>query len=296
MDMFEPGTLWDKICAVTDRGLQRGALQPIPTVSRFVQDGRVRFLVRVVHNLARKDLAARPEKQPDGGRPNPFLPYDRELYVADASETHVCLLNKFNVVEHHLLIVTRQFEHQQTQLGLDDFAALTRCMAEFDGLGFYNSGTLAGASQPHKHLQYVPLPLTAAGPRLPVEPVLDQELPPAGAGRAGSLGFRHAAARLLRGAVGLSHREAGDLLTAYHLLLQTLGMDLPGGRQQLIATPYNLLVTRQWMMIVPRTRESFHAISFNALAFAGALLVRREEELELLANTGPLQVLRDVTQ
>ena len=32
-------------------------------------------------------------------------------------------------------------------------------LAEFDGLGFYNGGETAGASQPHKHLQIVPLPL-----------------------------------------------------------------------------------------------------------------------------------------
>ena len=32
-------------------------------------------------------------------------------------------------------------------------------MAEFEGLAFYNAGTVAGASQRHKHLQMVPLPL-----------------------------------------------------------------------------------------------------------------------------------------
>ena len=34
---------------------------------------------------------------------NPFLPYEEDLYVCDLSPTHVCLLNKFNVVDHHFL-------------------------------------------------------------------------------------------------------------------------------------------------------------------------------------------------
>ena len=41
---------------------------------------------------------------------NPFLPYDPDLVVADISDTHVALLNKFNVIDHHLLIVTRCFK------------------------------------------------------------------------------------------------------------------------------------------------------------------------------------------
>ena len=40
-----------------------------------------------------------------------------------------------------------------------DFDALARGLAAIDGLAFYNGGTVAGASQPHKHLQLVPVPL-----------------------------------------------------------------------------------------------------------------------------------------
>ncbi|NIO40609.1 MAG: phosphorylase, partial [Burkholderiales bacterium] len=38
---------------------------------------------------------------------NPFLPYGKDLFVSDISETHLALLNKFNVIDYHLLIVTR---------------------------------------------------------------------------------------------------------------------------------------------------------------------------------------------
>ena len=80
------------------------------------------------------------------------------MFVADISPTHVCLLNKFNVIDHHLLVVTRAFEEQDAAINAADFAALWVCMAEVDGLAFYNGGKLAGASQRHKHLQIAPLP------------------------------------------------------------------------------------------------------------------------------------------
>ena len=92
--------------------------------------------------------------------------------MADISDTHAAILNKFNVLEHHLLIITRDFEDQETLLTLRDFQALWTCMSEYNGLGFYNGGVAAGASQPHKHLQLVPLPLAPEGPQVPIEPLL----------------------------------------------------------------------------------------------------------------------------
>ena len=132
-----------------------------------MEDGGIRFLIRILRHLARKPRREAPDASPAAARPNPFLPYDPAMYVADASPTHVCLLNKFNVVERHLLIVTRAFEDQETPLTQPDFEALWTCLAEAEGLGFYNSGAVAGASQPHKHLQLVPLPLDPTASRCP---------------------------------------------------------------------------------------------------------------------------------
>ena len=79
---------------------------------------------------------------------NPFLPYDEDLYVADLSPTHVCLFNKFNVFEHHLLIVTRQFVDQETPLDRTDFEALAVAMAEIDGLGTLVDRDLSSFGRP----------------------------------------------------------------------------------------------------------------------------------------------------
>ena len=62
-----------------------------------------------------------------------------------------------------------------------------------------------------------------------------------------------------------------------------------------VITPYNLLITREWMMMVPRSREDFAGISFNALAFCGALLVRNTDQAEQLKSAGIANALKSVT-
>ena len=67
---------------------------------------------------------------------NPFLPYDEDLWVAHLSATHTLLLNKFNLVAHHTLVVTREFEAQEAPLSAGDLAATrasmqARCCACF---------------------------------------------------------------------------------------------------------------------------------------------------------------------
>jgi sulfate adenylyltransferase (ADP) / ATP adenylyltransferase len=133
-------------------------LHSIETEQEIIEDRGMWFVVRRVSSLARRDLDRRRSKTAATAPVDPFLPYDPDLFVADISDTHVGLLNKFNVVTHHLLIVTRRFEPQEALLDRKDFGALCSCLAQIDGLGFYNGGRIGGASQPHKHLQLIPLP------------------------------------------------------------------------------------------------------------------------------------------
>ncbi|MEJ2131872.1 MAG: phosphorylase, partial [Gammaproteobacteria bacterium] len=53
----------------------------------------------------------------------------------------------------------------------------------------------------------------------------------------------------------------------------------------------NLLMTQDWMLIVPRGQEHVAGVSINALGFAGSLFVESTEELERLRDIGPMQVL-----
>lgn len=58
--------------------------------------------------------------------------------------------------------------------------------------------------------------------------------------------------------------------------------------------PYNLLVTRQWLLLVPRSQEFFEGISINALGFVGALLVKEVAQLAMLRKQGPMSALQHV--
>ncbi len=265
------------------RATDAGAIEAISTECEYVEDQGVRFVVRRVSNLARKAVARRLQRQRERSakRPeNPFLPYDERLFVCNLSPTHLCLLNKFNVVDHHLLVVTREFREQREPLGEADFEALAFCLEAIDGLGFYNAGREAGASQRHKHLQLVSLPLAPEGPAVPLEPRLASQAAD-GPGVA-DLPFRHAFVRLPS-----ARPEA--LEGGYRGLLERLQVDAA-------AQPYNLLATRRWMLLVPRSRERFQTISVNTLGFAGSLLVRNGRELERVREVGPMRILREVGQ
>jgi len=242
----------------------------------------VRFAVRLAVGKDRK-RGPRAEPPPSG---DPFLPYETSMYVSDVGPRHVCLLNKFPVMRDHALLVTREFEEQTTPLGNADFEALWTLLGELGGLGFYNAGPIAGASQRHRHLQVVPTPL-GRGPRpTPIEPLLDDARFDAPLGRAPGLPFLHAIARL-RSCQRQATGDAARALSAlYHEMARAFGCDREG-------RPYNLLVTREWMLFVPRAREGPSGLSLNALAFAGALFVRGQEQLERVRAAGPMSLLRE---
>lgn len=307
MDTLElqPGTLWPALLRQTEHALQCQALRPIETIETSIEDHGVRFVVRQVSSLALKARAreAQVSVRTAADTPfNPFLPYDPDLFVASISPTHVALLNKFNVIDHHLLIVTRAFERQETLLDLADFTALAACMAEFDGLGFYNGGPDAGASQPHKHLQMVPLAadggLGGPGGSVPMEAAWRDVPPACGVPQSvPALPFRHAFCRLeLPADSSRKHEAAHGLENAYHALLAAAGISgIEAKGEQLQSGPYNLLVTRRWMLVVPRAAECVEGVSINALGFAGSLFVRDAQQLDVVKRLGPMKLLERVT-
>lgn len=281
-----PGTLWPRVITQTQSALENGALQPIATEIHSLEEQGVNFLVRILANLERKAQAKKLQTTTKPKDFNPFLPYDANLFVGDLSATHVCLLNKFNAVDHHLLIITRDFEEQENLLNLEDFTAAVLALTEIDGLVFYNSGKLAGASQRHKHLQLVPLPLVDTNISFPLEPWF---LAAMGAGK--SLPFQQAIAPCPQNCQSEPEKLAAHLEITYRQLLQQLDLWQPASPKP---KAYNLLMTRQWLMLIPRSQESYNGIEVNALGFVGALLVRNTSQLEQLQTIGPFTLLKKV--
>lgn len=289
---LQAGTLQHAIEHRTRQAMAGGVLRPIETKCTLIDDGGVRFVVRSVSNLRHKNE----DKEAQQRRPgNPFLPYEKPLFVTDISDTHIALLNKFNVIRHHLLIVTRRFEDQETLLTLPDMQALWVCLAEFEALGFYNGGTVAGASQRHKHLQMVPLPLAPTGPAVPVEPLIALASVGETTHTLAGLSFVHACSRLDPRLSARPEEAAEVTLERYYALLNAVGITATSSNDHLWqSAPYNLLITRRWMLLVPRSKEFFESISINALAFAGSLFVRSEEQMQAVDAAGPMRVLQQV--
>ncbi len=273
--MIDGSDLWRRVDEVTRREQGR-ALESVPTACEiFVEDG-IPYQLRVLQGFHPKRHAKKEQKRT--GR-NPFLPPEPDLFVGNLSPTHGAVLNKFNVFGGHLLVITREFASQEGLLDERDFDALLVAMEGVDGLGFYNAGRQAGASQPHRHLQVAPLPLLPSTEGWPTP--IDAEIT---GGR--PLPYSHVLAVLEGRPLGRS--DAPRLFELFRSLMAD--QRLANGDR-----PYNLLLTRRWMMVVPRTLDRFERISINALGFAGSLLVRDRELLDLVKTLGPGAVLRGVT-
>jgi len=253
---------WSLVVTRSADAQSLGTQLPIESEEHPLPDAGLPFVVRVARGLSRKPRAPEPTAAAPAGTRNPFLPpFEPGLLVQELTPTHRVLLNKFNVFAHHALVVTTGFEPQAQRLGLPDFDALHRCLEGVDGLVFYNSTAVAGASQPHRHLQVIPLPVPLVPGKVQLPCLAD--LVPLPASPDGSL-------------------------RAYREALARLGRDHDGA-------DYNLLCTREWMLIVPRARESVGEISLNALAFAGSFFVKTEAQLAHLRATGPATALKLAT-
>lgn len=155
-----------------NRALESGACKKADTQVELLHDNILHtdFILRVSAIVRDKPIHITTQSngttdvpQPQLVSPpnNPFLPYDPAMWVCHITNTHTLLLNKFNLVDHHVLVITQDYAPQEQLLCLEDFTATCAVLHAMQpaGLAFFNCGPLSGASQPHKHVQLLPLPL-----------------------------------------------------------------------------------------------------------------------------------------
>ncbi len=258
--------------------------------------------------------------------------------MAELSGSHTLVLNKFNVVARHLLLVTREFESQDDPVNALDYRHMLQVFACFPEatppLAFYNFGPHSGKSQPHKHLQILPMPLApsligAASQQsrallseeesaaallegAPSPDLLTRRFPLAAQVEEGVRASRSAGGALVSGVDGLPFLcflaampegagEAGG--EAGEALGRRLEAHYAAAKREAMARheiaegewSYNLLVTREWWMLVPRSRDSFGPIGINAMGFAGTFLLRTNEELDFVTRqANPMDILANV--
>lgn len=92
--------------------------------------------------------------------------------VPPSSPSHYLMLNKFPIIPGHFMLVTKANKAQTQKLEQDDIEAVYSCLrswAEDDDdenarelFAFFNSGEHSGASQAHRHVQFIPVEGMAA--------------------------------------------------------------------------------------------------------------------------------------
>ncbi|KZT10673.1 HIT-like protein [Laetiporus sulphureus 93-53] len=297
------------------RALEAGDVLFFPsTVHRYVEHN-VEFEIRLCPALQKKpqlpmlDFSTAVEVQPK--KSDPFAPpYVPNLYLGELRDEqedaeYVILFNKYSIVPHHFLMVTKEYQPQTKPLLPPDLVQVYMLLLAAQRAGrrffaFYNCGDLSGASQPHKHVQL--LPLEDDGPPIerlaratkidyPDRPFALESLPYANH-------VRRLPPSLAMGTYDVLERTLADaFLSLLDLTVATVRHDpeYPSG------TPsYNFVLTLEHMHVIPRKKENHvlsetgEPLSVNALGFAGCLLVKSERELEAVKGEGVGKILRGV--
>ncbi|RFU31802.1 hypothetical protein B7463_g4532, partial [Scytalidium lignicola] len=278
-----------------------GSLTYYPTQVSILCCDNLTFQLRYSPALAQKPKANKqdPTKKPF----NPFLNPSPRLHVTELSATHYVVLNKFAVVPEHFIVATKEFKPQTDLLEEDDLGAAYACLAAYHAegkelFGFFNSGQHSGASQPHRHIQFLPVDSMFEGlksdewkpliDRLAIDPKPDLPF----------LYFsspipKDATPNIIHKAYLKMHDQACH---AMRQLSHNAGGDLD--RTTVVAGPspisYNLGFTNKAIVLCPRAAEGLKIssesgellgpVALNGTVLAGTLLVKSDAEWSTLQN------------
>jgi ATP adenylyltransferase len=82
--------------------------------------------------------------------------------ITEWAPSHNLVLNKFAINANHFILATKEWKEQTHLLEPDDLGATFECIKAYqddgeDLFAFFNSGEHSGASQPHRHIQFLPV-------------------------------------------------------------------------------------------------------------------------------------------
>ncbi|KAJ6788984.1 hypothetical protein PWT90_02580 [Aphanocladium album] len=303
--LIAPARLPELVKAAFAKALGEGELFYFPT---HVQDMRLGALSPKAPPKKDANTNTTPSK--------PFDPFEYtspppKLFVADVGPAHFLVLNKFAVVPEHFILATREFAAQTHVLEADDLHATLACIRAYEEaaaaadatsssghdddddaalFAFFNCGEHSGASQPHRHIQLLPVASMREG--LPEESpwrVLASRLD----------GVAVAPFRTFSETIALdTSRE--DLHAAYLRLYEQAVRAAKGdesaaavARTGEAAISYNMGMTKDKLVLCPRLAEGDEIkdqgtgdvvgkVSLNGTMLAGTALVKTEAEWDAL--------------
>ncbi|TVY78157.1 Diadenosine 5',5'''-P1,P4-tetraphosphate phosphorylase [Lachnellula suecica] len=144
---------------------ETGDLTFYPTQVSVLSCNGFPFQLRYSPALANKPKSNKPK---DSKPVDPFENPSKALFVTALSDSHYLVLNKFPVIRDHFILATKDFKEQTDLLEEGDIGAAYSCLKAYrdegeELFGFFNSGEHSGASQPHRHIQFLPVESMRSG-------------------------------------------------------------------------------------------------------------------------------------
>ncbi|POM75128.1 5',5'''-P-1,P-4-tetraphosphate phosphorylase [Phytophthora palmivora] len=295
---------------VTQRATQSQALKKITAGYELLppSENGIRYILWAADATHNKP---KPAENKDVKPPNFRDPFakdnlEQDLFVTQLHDTHNLVLNKFNVVDEHVVLPTIEFAPQEQPLNASDFRAMWTAMQGLDAFAFFNCGFESGASQPHKHMQLMTYPSMKVITGLDMPPLLhfiDQKLrdyPTTETVQLPELPFCHFLHRIDLASDVNSEEAAADIVAIYDTVLKQMNsIEYPTNSSStppVLPVAYNLLLTSSFLFMIPRKAQGFNGIEVNSIGFIGSFFVRNDEQRVFFeAHGGPMELLRQVT-
>ncbi|SMR45298.1 unnamed protein product [Zymoseptoria tritici ST99CH_1A5] len=195
---------------------------------------------------------------------------------------HFLAINKFSYARPHLMLLTSDAHRRQHEpLSLSDLAAawtLLTLAVENDYMVFFNGGKEAGCSRAHKHLQMLPLPKHSLAAFLDSDEDEEGGVEPA-------VSFQWFWQRFGKGDVITPE----GLKEAYDALMEKAEACC-GRKEDAVegaACPHNFLLTKRWMLVVPRRKWGISKeVGANSMGVIGVLPCTTRADMEVWKEVG----------
>ena len=268
---------WEKALSRTKTSKIKNSLFPLNTVNitSKIYEGND-FIIRKL------DISKFKRNKEIGPRLNPFKPWDKDLEIDSIGNYHHLILNKYPVQLGHILLITNDWKCQSGWLDIEDCEAIKKVNNDTTGLWFFNSGPLAGASQPHRHIQL--LRRDSNELNCPREKWF--------------LDFTNENSSYDKFKNNIvikkfsSYLNNENIYEDYLNLSNKLGLGCPKEDNQ-PKQAYNLLLTNKWMVLIKRKTDNVQGVSINALGFAGYILVTKKSNIKYIKQNGPEELLKN---
>lgn len=228
------------------------------------------------------DAVFDPKSLPTFGPGSDLFNIDPGLTITKVNDTHLLVLNRYCVFRPQYLILTLDSYKRQTEsLDETDLAAAWNVLQSMQSEHFviFNCGPKAGCSRLHKHMQMFPK--------------LDDFglFPDQGYEESAAAPYKYFLARV-DGALA-ERGDTASMLSETHkrLWFEARDMWATSGEDGTGHFPHNVVLTKQWVMVVPRRKCNINGATANAAGMMGTIWVSNQRQIDEFLTLGPANVL-----